>query len=81
MGKIGQVMVVVAMVAVCYIIMLVVMPVVVGLANAANVTMQASANMSTMPGSVDFMVSIPWILWFCPASIGIIIVVMILRQP
>ena len=48
-------------------------------ANTANMTMAASSNMSNYPGTADFLVASPWLLYFAPPVIGIIIIVAALR--
>lgn len=81
MNKLGAVVIVIVMVAACYLIMLVVIPdVVVPLIESANETMTASSNMSDYPGSQSFLVSTPWILFFVPGTIGIIVITLILRS-
>ena len=81
MGKIWQVILIVSGVAALYLLMLVVMPVVADLATTANTTMNASVNMSLYPGASEGMMSAPWILWFVPGTIGMILIVATLRQP
>ena len=83
MNKIGAVIIVVAVVAVAYLLLLVVMPVFTSIVSTANVSMaNATANFTTVyPGTSEFMVSTPWIMFFVPGVIGIVLIVMILRQP
>ena len=81
MSKIGQIIVVVSIVAALYLLMLVVMPVIVDLSLAANATINASVNASYFPGSTDMLIATPWILWFVPFVIGGIVVVIILKSP
>ena len=83
MNKIGAVIIVVAVVAVAYLFMLLVMPVLTSIVSTANVSMaNATANFTTVyPGTSEFMVSTPWIMFFVPGTIGIILIVMILKKP
>ena len=81
MNKIGAIAITVGMVIICYLLMLVTVPVMVGLISTANTTMAASSNMSAYPGTAGFLVSMPWICWFVPASLGIVVIIMILRKP
>jgi len=81
MHKIGQVIVVVVVMIAVYLIMLVVMPVIVDVVATANSTMNASSNMSMYPGTSPAVVATPWILWFVPGVIGMIAVVVILKNP
>lgn len=82
MRKIGHVLIVIGMVIASYLLMLVVIPdVVVPMVETANVTMTASSNLTQYPGASEAMVAAPWVLWFVPAVIGTILIVMIVRQP
>lgn len=81
MRKMGAIAVTVAMVIICYLLMLVTVPVMVGLISTANTTMTASSNMTNYPGTAGFLTSMPWICWFIPASLGIVVIIMILRKP
>ena len=81
MNKIGAIVITVAMVIICYLLMLVTVPVMVGLISTANATMVASSNMTNYPGTAGFLTSMPWILWFVPGSLGIVVIIMILRKP
>ena len=81
MGKIWQVILIVSGVSMLYLLMLVIMPVVSSLASTANTTAAASVNVSLQPGSTSFLLSIPWICWWIPGTIGGIAVVAVLKQP
>ncbi len=81
MNKYGAVIVVVFVIIVVYLILLVVMPILTSAALSANTTMNATSNMSLYPGTSDFLMSTPWILFFVPGTIGIAIIVVILRMP
>ena len=82
MNKIGAVIIVVCLVIVCYLFMLIVIPgVVVPMVSSANTTIAASSNVSDYPGTTSFLLATPWILWFVPACIGIVVIVVILKQP
>ena len=81
MNKIGQVFIVIGLVAACYLILLVVMPVLNQFASSANATIQSSVNVTLFPGAVEVLLAAPWVLWFVPASIGMIAVVLIMRRP
>ena len=81
MNKFGAVIVVVFVIIVAYLILLVVMPIVSTAALTANTTMDATSNMSLYPGTSGFLMSTPWILFFVPGTIGIAIIVVILRMP
>ena len=81
MDKIGAVIVVVVIMVVVYILMLVTMPVVVDIVAVANATATAEHDMTNYPGSSEFLVSTPWILWFVPGTIGMIAIVIILKRP
>lgn len=81
MAKIWGVIVVVSIVVLLYLLMIIIMPIIVDLSVTANNTMDASVNMSLFPGTSDAMIAIPWILWFVPGTIGMFVVVMILKRP
>lgn len=80
MKKIGHVAIVIGIVFFVYLIMLVVMPVVVDMSLSANAAMSASSNMAAYPGGSEIVVAAPWILWFVPGGIGIIVIVIILKR-
>jgi len=80
MSKIGQIAIVIGVVIVCYLILLVVMPVVADLISTANTTVTA-ATWANHPGSQGFFIAQPWILFFVPGAIGIAAIIFILRQP
>lgn len=81
MNKIGQVTIVVVVVGILYLLLLAVMPVLTGVAATANATMAATSNMSNYPGASEGLIAAPWVLWFVPGAIGMIAVVVILKQP
>ena len=82
MNKFGQVGIVIAGVIVCYLIMLALNSFIVSVVSTANTTASAgSGNFSAYYGAQDFLLSIPWIMWFIPATIGTALVVWILKQP
>ena len=81
MRQLGYVLIVIVMVALCYVTMLVYMPVINTMVQTANATITASgANLTAMPGSTSFLISTPWLMWFAPAVIGMIAVCIILRE-
>ena len=79
-SKVGAVIVVVIMVSLCYLIMLVVIPFLSDITLSVNSTLASSHNMSgEYPGTSGMLLSIPWLLFFTPAVIGIGLIVVILR--
>lgn len=80
MNKYRTVIGIIAAMIVVELILLVTQPIVVDLANTANATMAASSNMSNYPGTSDFMVASPWILYFVPPAIGMFLIFLTLRQ-
>ena len=78
-GKVGAVIVITAMVAGAYLLLLVVMPILNTFAAAANATMDASSNMSLYPGLSGAIVSSPWVLFFIPAVLGMAAIFIVLR--
>lgn len=81
MHKIGGVIVVCALIFVVYLVLLVVMPVLVDFTYQANATINASvANVTTrMPGATEGLIMAPWALFFAPAIIGVVVIVIILK--
>ena len=80
MQKCGKILVTIGFVIVAYLLLLVVVPFVADISVTANQTLDASSNMSLYPGTSGFLLATPWILFFVPGSIGIIAVIIILRQ-
>lgn len=81
MSKIGQVMIVVGAVIGLYLVLLIVMPILSDMASTANTTIAATSNITNYPGTTSFLLSTPWILFFAPGTIGMIAIIIILRQP
>ena len=81
MNKLGAIIIVVGVVMFCYLVILVVMPVLTDAVSTANTTIAASANLTDYPGTQGFLLSTPWILFWVPGVIGMILVVIILKQP
>lgn len=81
MNKIGAIIITIGAVTMAYLILLVVMPFLTDVVATANATMNATSNMSLYPGTSAGIISVPWILFFVPGSIGMIVIVMILRKP
>ena len=81
MNKLGGVFIILGLVAAAELLLLVTMGVVVDLAETANATMAASSNLTNYPGAAEVMIAAPWALFFVPPSIGIIAIVIYLRQP
>lgn len=46
---------------------------------SVNADLAASSNMAQYPGTSDFLLSSPWVLYFIPAVLGIIWIIIILR--
>jgi len=81
MKKVGAIAAVTLVVGLVYLVMLVVIPFLSDITLSVNTTMNASHNMTQYPGTSGFLLSIPLILWFVPGTIGIIVVIAILRLP
>ena len=47
---------------------------------SVNATLMGAHNMTRYPGTLGFLLSTPWILYFVPAVIGIVLVVLILKR-
>jgi len=82
MNKFGAVLIIIAMVSLCYLLMLFYMPIINTLVESANTTMTTSgANLTAMPGAQSGLISTPWIIWWLPGVMGMAIVVVILKRP
>ena len=81
MNKFGAVAKVCVAVFLVYLIMLVVIPWLADITLTVNSTLNATSNMSNYPGTSEFLLSIPWILFFVPGVIGMAAIVIILRLP
>lgn len=79
MNKMGAVLLTVVVVCVAYFLVIVAVPFLAETINSANTTMAASSNMSNYPGTSEFMLSVPWLMYFVPGVIGIIVIVLILK--
>ncbi len=80
MNKLGAIAIVVAFVIAAYLFLLLVMPVITDIVATSNATMSASSNMSNYPGTSETLVSTPWILFFIPGVVGMVVIVTILRK-
>ena len=78
--KIVQVFLVVGATVVAYLVLTVIMPVLTDMASTANTTMAASSNMSNYPGMAAATIGAPLWLYFAPAIVALVIIVLILRQ-
>ena len=45
-----------------------------------NATLAAAHNMAQYPGTSGFLLSTPWLLYFFPAIIGIILIIVALKR-
>ena len=82
MGKFGAVIIVVVVVALGYLAMLLYMSAINSIIQSVNATITISGvDITAMPGSQSGLLAIPWILWFVPGVLGMVIVVMILKKP
>ena len=80
MKKLGAVLIVIGVVAACYLVLMTVMGTVTDLAETANATITASSNLTNYPGASEGLIAAPWVLWWVPGTIGMILIVMILRS-
>ncbi len=79
MNKYVLVFCLVAAVIGCYLFLTPLMPVIVGLASTANTSMAASSNMSNYPGTSEGLIVAPWLLYFVPAILVVIVIVITLK--
>ena len=81
MRKFGRIMTTIVLVGIVYMLVLVIMPFMSDLASTANTTMAATSNVSNYPGGQEVVLIAPWILWFAPGVIGMVVVFLILKSP
>ena len=79
MNKFMSVVIVVVVVIAAYLFLLVALPVLTDAVSTANTTMAASSNMSNYPGTQEFTLATPWIMFFLPGALGIGAIVVILK--
>ena len=63
-----------------YIIMAAIMPAFTDIVSTANTTIQASANMSNLPGTMGVVQTAPVWIWFIPGVVGLVSTVVMLRK-
>ena len=80
MNKAGAIAIVVGTTIILYLILLVIMPFIAGIASTANTTMAASSNLSNYPGAAEGMLAAPLWLMFVPGGLCIVVVIGILRS-
>lgn len=80
MHKILAIAIVCGGVIIVHLLLLVVMPILADFASTANLTMTASSDLTKYPGSAEGVLVAPWVLWFVPGALGIVIIVGILRS-
>lgn len=79
MTKLRDVGIIIVLVAVVYGLMALFMPIIADLSTDARVTMAVEHDMENYPGTSEAMGSAPWLLWFVPALIGGVVIVVRLR--
>ncbi len=68
-------------VSLTYLLMSITMPLIADFASTSNLTISASSNISQYDGLQGGLLGAPLVLYFIPAIIGIILVVITLREP
>lgn len=79
MSKLGAVLIVIAIMIALNLVLLVVMPVLVEFATTANTTITAAQDLTLYPGASEGLIASPWVLYFAPNVIGMIVIVIILK--
>lgn len=69
-----------AMVILAYIIMAVSMPAITEITAMAAIEMEASANMSQLPGTLEATEAFPYYSWAIPGLVGIVVTVIMLKS-
>ena len=80
MSKAKSIALLVAGITICYIVLAIFIKFVADTALTTNATLHAGSNMTQYPGTSGFLLSTPWLLYFVPAIIGIVWLVIILKK-
>ena len=79
MNKFGALLILIGGVVFAYIILTAAQGAIVNIVSTANTTMAATSNMSNYPGAQQGLLSMPLVLYFIPAIVGIAGVVWLLK--
>ena len=79
--KMVKVFAILAAVFVAYLFIIIVVPWLADITVTANTTIAASSNMSNYPGLSGAILGTPLFLFFVPGVIGIILVILVLKEP
>ena len=79
MNKFGALLILIGGVVFAYIILTAAQGAIVSIVSSANTTMAATSNMSNYPGAQQGLLSMPLVLYFIPAIVGIAGVVWLLK--
>jgi len=79
MNKVRAIVITIVIVIIVYLLLLVTMPVVSDLASTSNTTMAATSNLTNYPGAAEGVLAAPWVLYFVPGAIGLVVIVFILK--
>ncbi len=80
MNKYKTVILTLVFVSIAYLLMIVFVPILGDFAGSANATMAASSNMANYPGTSGFLLATPWIMWFVPGAIALIVIIITLKK-
>lgn len=80
MNKFKAIAIIVIAVLLCYGVLAVFINFVADTTVSTNQALDAASNMALYPGTSGFLLSVPWILWFVPGVIGIVLIVVVLRS-
>jgi len=80
MHKIGMLLTTIVIIIILNLILVIMVPFLADITVTVNTTLNASSNMSLYPGTSGFLLATPWIMYFIPNVIGVIVVIMILRR-
>lgn len=78
MNKFGALLIIIGGVVFAYIILTAIQGAMVDIVSSANTSI--TANTTNMPGAREGLLAMPWVLYFIPAIMGIVAVVMVLRS-
>ncbi len=80
MTKVKLIAGIISFVIIAYLILLAVFPTILVIFQGVSATLAARPNIARYFGAVDLVAYLPWLFWFLPATIGIIGVVIVLKQ-
>ena len=80
MSKLGSILLIICLMVGCYLVLTLVMPVITDLASSANATIAEITDPTDYPGAQEGVLAAPLIMYFVPAVVGVVAIILILRS-